>query len=419
MIALIDCNNFYASCERLFVPALNNKPIVVLSNNDGCVVSRSNEAKALGIEMGTPAFMMREAVARYNISVFSSNYRLYGDLSMRVMDTVRTLVPAVEVYSIDEVFADLRGIPIEQLKTLGQRIRDRVIQWVGIPVSVGIAPTKTLAKMANKYAKKHPEHKGVYCCLTTEDRIQLLSTTDVKDVWGIGRMHLKRLQQINVHTALAFTQIRPDWIRKHMTVVGDRMLKEMQGIPAIDFLPPRVVKKAICTARSFGQLLTAKKDIAEAVANHAASCAQKLRRQGSVCSTVYVFLQTNTHRLQDKQLSTGFSWPLPFPTNSSMHIVRTALKALDIIYRDGYNFKKAGVMVLNLFPESEIQLNLFADAEKEQHKKIMAAFDNINASYGKGSVRLASQGYEQRWRLKQEKLSPCYTTKWQDICKIN
>ena len=419
MIALIDCNNFYASCERLFVPALNNKPIVVLSNNDGCVISRSNEAKALGIEMGTPAFMMREHVAKYNISVFSSNYRLYGDLSMRVMDTVRTLVPSVEVYSIDEVFADLRGIPLTQLKTLGQRIKERVFQWVGIPVSVGIAPTKTLAKMANKYAKKHTEHQGVYCCLTTEERIALLSVTPIKDVWGIGKMHQKRLQQMNVHMAIDFTKLRADWIRKNMTVVGDRMLKEMEGIPAIDFLPPREAKKAICTARSFGKLLSNKKNIAEAVATHAASCAEKLRRQESVCSTVYVFLQTNTHRLQDKQLSTGFSWQLPFPTNSSIHIVRTALKALDIIYRDGYNFKKAGVMVMNLFPEAEIQLNLFADAAKELHKTIMAAVDNINAAYGKGSIKVASQGQQQNWRLKQEKLSPCYTTKWQDLCKGN
>lgn len=418
MIALVDCNNFYASCERLFRPDLQKRPVVVLSNNDGCVIARSNEAKEQGIEMGAPAFMIREKLQETGAVIFSSNYRLYGDLSMRVMTTLSDFVPAVEVYSVDEAFANLSGVSPAQLATLADSIRTTIGEWIGIPVTVGIAPTKTLAKMANRFAKKMRKDTGFFCA-DTEDKIKTLRAyTAIGDVWGIGNQHKRRLLQHNVKTAADFVQMNPAWIRKYMTVVGERMLNELNGIPSIVWNEPRTIKKAICTARSFGQLLSDKKDIREAVANYAHSCAMKLRKQNSCANEVYVFLQTNTHREQDKQLHASVKIHLPVPCNSSNQLIKAALEGLDIIFKPGYRFKKAGVMVMDLVPEQTVQLNLFESVDKKKEDPLMRALDNISVSYSKDAIRFASQGYQRKWKLKQELLSPCYTTNWEQLYTI-
>lgn len=415
MIALIDCNNFYASCERLFEPALEKKPVVVLSNNDGCVIARSNEAKSIGIQMGTPAFMIEKMLEKEDVAVFSSNYPLYGDLSMRVMTVIREMVPDLEVYSIDEAFADFQYIPVSKIEGICRKIKERVRLWVGIPISIGVAPTKTLAKMANRYAKKQRNSIGVHC-LFSEDAIDdLLKNTAIGDVWGVGSMHRKKLEQIGIKTAYDFTKLPKTWVKKNMTVVGERLWMELKGIPAIEWLPPRTVKKAICTARSFGKLLNDEKNIREAVANHAFSCSEKLRRQHSAAESLYVFLQTNSHRLQDRQLSTGIRLILPFASNRADQIIGAALRGLKMIYREGYFFKKAGVMVMDLVPENTTQTNLFFDSNDATKNALMQRVDNINAAYGKNTVIFGSQGLERAWKLRQERLSPAYTTKAKDF----
>lgn len=418
MIALVDCNNFYASCERIFQPSLEGKPVVVLSNNDGCVIARSNEAKELGIEMGAPAFMMEDFFAKHKVAVFSSNYTLYGSLSNRVMKILQSVAPAVEVYSIDEAFLDLSSLKYTDLFELSQTLREAIKNQIGLPVTIGIAPTKTLAKMANRFAKKERKKLGVYVAQTKWQIQELLKYTDVGDIWGIGAQHKKRLLMHKILKASHFVTLSEEWVRKHMTVVGLRMLNELKGIPSIEWedIPPP--KKGICIARSFGQLLTQKKDIAEALANYTAACAAKLRKQNSCTSLLQVFIQTNTHRQQDKQYFNAVTIQLPLQTNSTNLLLKYAMKGLDRIYKSGYNYKKVGIMVLELVPESSIQYNLFEAENKERNNKLMKSIDRINASLGKDLVRFAPQGYARKWKLRQEKLSPCYTTNIHQILTI-
>lgn len=418
MIALVDCNNFYASCERLFNPSLKDKPVVVLSNNDGCVIARSNEAKEIGIEMGAPAFMIEKMLAENKVAVFSSNYTLYGDLSNRVMQTLRLFAPAIEVYSIDEAFLDLNDLKYQDLFELGQTIRETIINHIGLPVTIGIAPTKTLAKMANRFAKKERKTIGVYLAGEQWQINELLAYTKVADIWGIGGQHTKRLLQNRIYTAADLVQVNEEWMRKNMTVMGQRLLNELKSIPCIQWedMPPP--KKGICTARSFGQLLSAKKDISEALANYANTCAEKLRNQKSCANLIQVFIQTNTHRTQDKQYFRSVSLQLPLATNNAATIIGMALKALNIIYKPGYNFKKAGIMVLELVPEQTVQMSIFDAPAGKKQKAAMAAFDSINKKFGKGLVRYAVQGYSKKWKLKQQKLSPCYTTNIQQVLTI-
>lgn len=418
MIALVDCNNFYASCERLFSPSLKDKPVVVLSNNDGCVIARSNEAKAIGIEMGAPAFMMEEMLAENKVAVFSSNYTLYGDLSNRVMQTLREFAPRMEIYSIDEAFLDLSELKYQDLFQLGQTIREKVMNDIGLPVTIGIAPTKTLAKMANRYAKKERKSIGVYLAQTQWQINELLAFTQVADIWGIGGQHTKRLLQNRIFTAADLVNLNEEWVRKNMTVMGQRLLNELKGIPCIKWEEAPPPKKGICTARSFGQLLSCKKDIAEALANYANTCATKLRKQNSCANLVHVFIQTNTHRTQDKQYFRSVSLQVPVATNSSAEIIPIALKGLDIIYRPGYNFKKVGVMLLDLVPEERIQMSIFENNNKKRDKAIMKAFDNVNNRFGKDLVRFAVQGYKRKWKLRQQRLSPCYTTNINQVLTI-
>ena len=418
MIALIDCNNFYASCERVFNPSMEGKPIVVLSNNDGCVIARSEEAKAIGIEMGAPAFMMEEMLEKNKVNVFSSNYTLYGNLSDRVMKTLTTFTPHIELYSIDEAFLDLSELKFENLFDYGLRIKKAITQNIGIPVTVGIAPTKTLAKMANRYAKKTNRSVGIHSLDSQEKINEVLAWTALGDVWGIGSQHCKRLLGNGIKTAADFVKINPDWVRQNMTVVGERMLNELKGIPSIEWEDVPAPKKGICIARSFGQLLSSKKDISEALANYTASCAVKLRKQKSCTGLMQVFLQTNVHRQQDKQYFKSINMQLPLQTNSSNLLLKYAMEGLDRIYRPGFNFKKVGVMVLDLVPESNIQFNMFMAENREKNGTLMKSLDNINKAFGKDLVRFAVQGYARKWKLRQERLSPCYTTNIDQILTI-
>lgn len=419
MIALVDCNNFYASCERVFNPKLEGKPVVVLSNNDGCVIARSEEAKQLGIEMGALAFQMEDFFKQKGVHVFSSNYTLYGSLSDRVMKTLATFVPSMEVYSIDEAFLDMSNLYKVNLFELATTIRATILQNIGIPVSIGIAPTKTLAKMANRFAKKKYRSIGVYVMDSQEKTNEVLAFTEVGDIWGVGSQHKKRLLQKGIKTAADLIKVNDEWIRKNMTVVGDRMLKELRGISCIEWEDEPASKKGICTARSFGQLLSAKKDIQEALANYTHSCAVKLRKQKSCCKRIQVFLQTNTHRTQDKQYYQSISIELPVATNSSPELIHYAMFCLDKIYRPGYNYKKVGILVMELVPETTVQAGLFDDVDRDKHKKLMTALDNCNNSFGKDLVRFATQGYRRKWKLKQERLSPCYTTNIHQILTIH
>lgn len=418
MIAIVDCNNFYASCERVFNPKLEGKPVVVLSNNDGCVIARSEEAKALGIEMGALAFEMEDFFAKNNVNVFSSNYTLYGSLSNRVMKTLASFIADVEIYSIDEAFLDLSNYHFVNLTSLAINIRKTVKQNVGIPVTIGIAPTKTLAKMANRYAKKQCRELGVYCLDTPEKTNLILNYTQIGDIWGIGAAHKRRLLQKGINTAADFIKLPPDWVRKNMTVVGERMWNELHGQPCIDWELEPPPKKGICTARSFGKLLANKQDIAEALANYTHTCAVKLRKQKSCTSTLNVFLQTNTHRTQDKQYFNAVTIQLPVATNASNELIKYAMQGLDRIFKQGYNYKKVGVMLSNLIPETQVQYGLFDTTNRVRDNKLMKALDTCNMLFGKDLVRFATQGYNKKWKLRQERLSPCYTTNINHILTI-
>ena len=324
MYGLVDCNNFYASCERAFNPSLNGKPVIVLSNNDGCVIARSNEAKALGIKMGVPAYQIKDLVKQYDIAVFSPNYILYGDMSARVMSLLADMAPEIEVYSIDEAFLNLAGI--KDLQSLGANIVRKVSRGTGIPVSLGIAQTKTLAKMANKFAKKYPAYNRLCIIDTEEKRIKALKLFEIGDVWGIGRRQAAKLEKQGVKTAFDFTQLPGSWVRKNMTVVGERTWKELRGISCIDMETAPPAKKQICTSRSFGKMVEDIDTISEAIATHASTCAQKLREQKSFAQSLMVFIHTNNFREDLPQYWKNTIVQLPVPTSDTLEIVHYALE---------------------------------------------------------------------------------------------
>jgi DNA polymerase V len=409
MFALVDCNNFYVSCERVFRPDLNDRPVVVLSNNDGCIISRSEEAKQLGIKMGEPAFKIAAFLERNQVTVFSSNYALYGDLSHRVMQTLGQFTPELEVYSIDEAFLNLTGLPVDWT-AYARTIRETV--------SIGVAPTKVLAKVANHRAKKIPEQKGVCVLEDPEEIAEALKNLAVGEVWGIGRQYKKLLHSIQVHTAWDFLQLDDDWVRRRMTVVGLRIKKELAGIACLEMelIPP--AKKVICTSRSFGEDQTALAPIKEAVATYAARCAEKLRRQHSSAGMLMVFLHTNSFKEDEPQYARNLVCKLPVPTNSTIELIRYATAALRAIYREGYRYKKAGVIVMEIGPEDRIQGSLFDRVDREKHAAVMRKIDALNAKYGRDTIKVAAQGVGGKWKLRQERLSPCYTTRWSDIIKV-
>lgn len=410
----MDCNNFYASCERVFNPSLNGKPIVVLSNNDGCVIARSNEAKALGIKMGVPVYQIKDDVQKYGITVFSSNYTLYGDMSARVMSVLASLAPEIEIYSIDEAFINMEGI--NDLQTLGSKIVTQVARGTGIPVSLGIAPTKTLAKVANKFAKKYPAYNR-FCIIDTEEkRIKALQLTDIGDVWGIGRRQATKLEKEGVKTAYDFTLLPGSWVRKNMTVVGERTWKELRGISCIDMEAAPPAKKQICTSRSFGKMVEDIDTMSEAIATHASTCAKKLRQQKSFAMSLMVFIHTNNFREDLPQYWKNTIIKLPVPTNDTLEIVHYALEGLKAIFMQGYQYKKAGVIITEI--TTSAQLGLFDTVDREKREKLMQAIDKINGEY-QHLIKLAVQGTGRDWKLKQEQLSKRYTTDINEILTIN
>ena len=418
MYALVDCNNFYCSCERVFEPRLANRPVVVLSNNDGCVISRSEEAKALGIKMGAPSFLFADFFKKHHVVVYSSNYTLYGDISNRVMKTIAELVPRFEVYSIDEAFLDLYEFPRHDLAELGKKVKESIIKKTGIPVTLGIAATKTLAKMANKYAKRNRKDTGVFWASNDQLIDEMLASTDVGDIWGIGEQYAKFLKKNKFTTALGLRDAPQEWVRANMTVVGQRLLTELRGMPAIQWQAEEPAKKNICTARGFGELLKTKHEVGEALASYASICAGKLRKQKSCTRMIEVFIETNPFRREDKQFRRSIRMQLPVATNHTANLIKQAMKALDIIYAEGFNYHKCGIVVMDLVPEEAVQYPLYDVTETLKEKQLSSVIDQLNKSLGKDLVRFASQGYSKKWPLKQMKLSPCYTTRIEDILKV-
>lgn len=417
MFALVDCNNFYVSCERVFRPDLNGHPVVVLSNNDGCAIARSNEAKALGIPMGAPAFEYDELFKKHQVKVFSANFALYGDMSQRVMQLLSEYCDEMEIYSIDEAFLNLKGFNEQQLIDLGKTLRRRILKSTGIPISIGMAPTKALAKIANRIAKKFPnETNSAHIINSEEKRIKALKWTKAEDVWGIGRAHAQRLKKIGVNNALQFTELSDEYVRKQMSIVGLRLKHDLQGIPTLKIDEVKD-KKNIATTRSFDGNFTELHQLEERVSTFAVSCAEKLRRQNDCCNTMMVFLHTNGHREDLPQYSKNILIKLPFPTNSAIELSRFALEALGKIFKAGYHYKKAGVIVMDLSPDKNEQIQLFEN-RNPKHIPLMAAMDKLNARFGQQKLRLAKQASGRIWRMKQEQLSPGYTTRLSDIITV-
>ena len=416
MIALVDCNNFYASCERVFQPHLENKPIVVLSNNDGCVIARSNESKALGVKMGAPAFQMKEIFDKNNVHVFSSNFALYGDLSKRVMTILQGEAPQIEIYSIDEAFLDFTGIIDKKKQAVD--LRNKVKKWTGIPVSVGLAPTKTLAKIANHVAKKHTKH-GVFVLDNNRLIIKVLKRIPVGDVWGVGRRYAEFLSSKGIYTAYDLTLKNDHWVKRNLSINGLRMVKELKGIPCYALESSTSRKKNICTSRSFGRKVKDFDELKEAVASYATGCAMKLRKEKSLAFKVMVFLTTNPFNTSESQYRASQKIMLDVPTNDGVEITKVAIAALKKIYKSGFIYKKAGVIVSEIVPDYTRQLSLFDNRDVNKQKKLMDVMDKLNTQMGRDKVRLAVQGFDRKWRLKQERLSPCYTTRLADILTVN
>ena len=421
MYALVDCNNFYASCERVFQPQYIGKPVVILSNNDGCVISRSDEAKAVGVPMGAPEFKIKELLQEKGVKVFSSNYPLYGDLSNRVMKILEGFSPNLEIYSIDEAFMNFDGMTIADYTDYGIQIKTRIQKWVGIPVCIGFAPTKALSKIANRIAKKFKDRTaGVYVIDNDEKRIKALKWTKIEDVWGIGyRLH-KKMMLRKITTAFEFIQPQHEaWIRKEMGVLGMRLKYELEGKSVLDLEPVKEQKKTIATTRSFPKQISDYDEIRERVSTFAAVCAEKLRKQHSCCHTIIVMLIIDKHKVDTSKYYFNKALTLPYASNSTLTISQAAISLLKDLYEEAPNvkFKKAGVIVTEIIDEDKKQLQLFEE-ENPKHLSLMKAMDYLNAKMGERKVKLASQNPSLTWNMKQNFLSPKYTTNFNEILEV-
>ncbi len=417
MFALVDCNNFYASCERVFNPNLQNQPIAILSNNDGCVISRSDEAKALGLPMGAPIFKWENFCTQKNIHVLSSNYPLYGDMSARVMKILEQFTPDVEVYSIDEGFLEFRGFDHYNFDDYGTQIRKRILQWTGIPTCVGIAPTKALSKVANKIARKFPkETGGVYVINSDEKRIKALKWTSIKSIWGIGYRLQKRLIAKGCKTAFDFTQLSDSWVRSNFSITEWKLKKDLEGIPTLE-LDIQETKRSIATTRSFEYTYSDIENIKERISTFAASCAEKLRVQESSCHMIIVILSSDRHKKDSEQHRASKTVIFPYPTDSSLTITNAAVQAVKTIFKPQIKYKRAGVIVTGLVPTENHQLDLFLK-ENPKHKPLMSVIDHLNKKFKADKIKLANQDLERTWKMRQERLSPKYTTKINDIITV-
>ena len=413
-LALVDCNNFYVSCERIFRPDLARVPMVVLSNNDGCVVSRSNEAKALGVKMGQPWFECQPLAQAHGILAMSSNYALYADMSNRVMRILGEFSPNQEVYSIDESFVDLTGTP--NLRALSYAMRERVRMWTGMPVCVGIGPTKTLAKLANHVAKKHPRSQGVfnYNDLNDAQKASLLKRIPVSEVWGVGRKLTQRLLAHGVETVLDLREAHIPSLRAEFGVVMEKTQRELQETPCIQLEEVSADKQQIIASRSFGSMVTDLPVLKDALSTFVANACAKLRAQNSQAAVIQVFLQTNRFRKDLPQYSPSLAVPLPQPTHDTLVVNRWADALCERMFREGYQYKKAGVMLSELSPVTH-QQDDWLEASPPGHGKLMQALDHLNARYGRGAVKVSTQGAYQGWQMRQERKSPNYTTDWDDV----
>lgn len=416
MIGLVDCNNFFASCERVFNPSLNGRPIVVLSNNDGCCVARSEEVNQLGVKMGVPYYQIKDLCQRENIAVFSSNYTLYGDMSSRVMSILTELVPGIDVYSIDEAFLDLTGI--QDLQKIGAEVVDKTSRGSGIPVSFGAAPTRTLAKLANRLAKKYKGYNRVCIIDSDEKRIKALQKTEVGDIWGIGRQSTKKLNYFGVNTAYDLTQKSRSWVRKQLTVVGERTWLELHGEQAIES-DSIESKKQICTSRSFGEMVSDFQGLYESVADFTSKCCHKLRAQNSVAQGAIVFAYTNRFREDLSQYYPSRYITFSFPTADTAEILENCKVGLAEIYKEGYLYKKAGVILTDIIPSEHRVLDLFDTKDRGKQAKLNKVVDSINNKNGYGCIRLAALGDQSaQWQLRREHLSPCPSTNINDIIRV-
>lgn len=415
MIGLIDCNNFYASCERIFRPDLEGRPIVVLSNNDGCVIARSQESKALGIPMGAPLFKCREIIEKHNVKVFSANFALYGDISNRIMNITNEMVQKLEIYSIDEAFIEVPLKDETELADFGAKLIKRIKQCTGVTVSIGFAPSKSLAKMGNKIAKKTMKFPQV-CVLADEDkRDQALKNIAIEDVWGIGRQYSKKLRSFGVDNAFDFTRLGDSFITKHLSVVGLRLKRDLLGEDVIITadLPKR---KNISVTRTFDHDYSSYDEVRERVVSFAAQIGRRLRQQSSNCSSLIVFVMSN--RFKSNRYFNSSCIQLAEPTNSNIALAEAAEKALKTIFRDGFTYKKAGVLACDISDANAIQTSLFSDNTAERDANLMQAIDIINSKYGRHSIVLASQDKKSEWKMNQNYLSPRYTTVIDDIITI-
>lgn len=410
MFALVDCNNFYASCERVFNPNLQGKPVAILSNNDGCVIARSDEAKAIGLPMGAPIFKWEAFCKTNGITVLSSNYPLYGDMSSRVMSILKQFTPDVELYSIDESFLEFKNFKADfDYDGYGNQIKKRILKWTGIPTCVGIAPTKALSKVANKVARKFPKQtNGVYVIDSEEKRIKALKWIKIEDVWGIGLGLTKRLKSKGCQKAIDFVNLPDAWVRKNFGSTGFKLKKDLEGLPTLQ-LDELKTKRAIATTRSFDYTYSDLSYIKERISTFATSCAEKLRKQGSGCHVIIVTLSSDRHKKNAEQHRGNKIISLPFATNSSLIISNQAVKAVSSIFKKGIKYKRAGVIVSGLVPTHNFQLNMF-ECENPKHKPLMHAIDRLNTKYGDYKIKIANQDLKRTWKMRQERLSPRYTT---------
>ena len=414
IFVLVDCNNFYASCEKLFDPKLTNRPVVVLSNNDGCVVARSAEVKALGIPMGVPWFKIQKEAKQHGIVAFSSNYALYADMSNRVVEVLGQFTPNLEVYSIDESFLDLTGFN-RDLVEYGQEIRQRIQRWLGLAVCVGIAPTKTLAKLANHCAKKGLAGTDGVCDFSTKSESQLsqlFAGIDVGEVWGVGRKIHARLADLGITTVQQLRDADPDMIRAKFSVVLERTVRELRGVSCLELEEVAPDKQQIMCSRSFGEYVYDRDQLEEVVASYASRAAEKLRNQDSLAGALMVFIRTNPFNPREPQYHRSLTIPLPEATADTRILINWALKILRRIYRSGFAYQKAGVMLTDLRPRTMAQASLFSDPEDDRSRQLMATLDVINQRWGRGTLRSAAEGMEKPWQMKRQRLSPGYTTDW-------
>jgi DNA polymerase V len=422
MKAIIDCNSFYAACERLFEPTLHGKPVVVLSNNDGCIVSRTDEAKALGIKMAGPYYEAKEILEQHKVAVFSSNYHLYGDMSWRVMETLRMLCQHVEVYSVDEAFADLDEIKESALWDYGLHIRNTVEQWTGLPVSVGIAPTKTLSKVANHMAKKNKiATQGTVALLTPEQIKLALENTPVQEVWGVGSRSTEKLSWLGIDTAWKLRNMSEEWAHKNLGgVVGTRLIKELRGEPCIKMKDPLTKKRMIATTRMFGKPVYEIKEIQEAVATYITRAAEKLRRQNCAANTISVFVVTNNYGeiYEYKPATTSTYTILPFATSLTNILIAQAMPLVEILYRSGSKYLKAGVILSGIVPDNSVQANLFEESLHPNEKELMNMIDNVNFSMRNDIIKFARSGTKRDWKMRQELRSRRFTTRWEEIFAV-